>query len=420
VSTYLIFFGKSQDFTTCYYDRDSPIHDFNTVIKDFDLLESKIFTVDDLKNKEILSRYFFTAQGKSYCLLKLYSFAQAFSGNRIAGSIYGVGLLCDKAIDFSKKNTELLRVAKDNFAKLSLDGAKFKKSNFNEETDRIWKAIVLNSDGNLLDKIATSPLKINKSESQVSYFVKDLFSDAIKLNDRISNLDAVYFSEDLEHLKRTQNKWGKETFPIYWEQNNQFVSYKETVVDQKSKSVHNVPGNDYSKSQDTNLSKLRADLSEYQFINQNHQHVLKKLKGKQKFFAYVIYGLSCLLICLLLYVIFFSGDSEEKVEYQPDPISNFLTDDKTLDSGIVFLKSARYIYSFNVKKSRADSSKFHKQFQSVQNIAASKNILIDNINEIYLSKSDELRNTVSAEMEVDTLDQNSKKLEEEIQKNNSN
>ena len=250
--------------------------------------------------------------------------------------------------------------------------------------------------------------------------MKDLFSDAIKLNDRISNLDAVYFSEDLEHLKRTQNKWGKETFPIYWEQNNQFVSYKETVVDQKSKSVHNVPGNDYSKSQDTNLSKLRADLSEYQFINQNHQHVLKKLKGKQKFFAYVIYGLSCLLICLLLYVIFFSGDSEEKVEQQPDPISNFLTDDKTLDSGIVFLKSARYLYSFNVKKSRADSSKFHKQFQSVQNIAASKNILIDNINEIYLSKSDELRNTVSAEMEVDTLDQNSKKSEEEIQKNNSN
>ena len=280
MSTYLIFFGKSQDFTTCYYDRDSPIHDFNTVIKDFDLLESKIFTVDDLKNKEILSRYFFTAQRKSYCLLKLYSFAQAFSGNRIAGSIYGVGILCDKAIDFSKKNTELLRVAKDNFAKLSLDGAKFKKSNFKEETDRIWKAIVLNSDGNLFDKIATSPLKINKSESQVSYFVKDLFSDAIKLNDRISNLDAVYFSEDLEHLKRTQNKWGKETFPIYWEQNNQFVSYKETVVDQKSKSVHNVPGNDYSKSQDTNLSKLRADLSEYQFINQNHQHVLKKLKGR--------------------------------------------------------------------------------------------------------------------------------------------
>ena len=102
MSTYLIFFGKSQDFTTCYYDRDNPIHDFNSVIKDFDLLESKIFTVDDLKNKEILSRYFFTAQGKNYCLLKLYSFAQAYSGNRIAGSIYGVGLLSDKAIIFPK------------------------------------------------------------------------------------------------------------------------------------------------------------------------------------------------------------------------------------------------------------------------------------------------------------------------------
>jgi hypothetical protein len=435
MSTYIIFFGKSQDFTTCYYDRDNPIHEFNAVIKDFDLLESKIFTVDDFKNKEILSRYFFTAQGKSYCLLKLYSFAQAYSGNRIAGSIYGVGLLSDNAIHLSKNNLELLRVAKDNFAKLSLDGAKFNKSDFKEDTDRIWKAIVSNNDGNLLDKIATSPLRINGSGGQVSFFVKDLFSDAVKLNDRISNQDSVYLSEDLEHLKRTQNKWGKESFPIYWEQNNQFVPYKVPVIEPMPQSAPGVPSSDNSKSQVNDIAKLRADLSDSQYTNRNLQNDLEKLNDKHKLFTYIIYGLLGLLIFLLLYIIFFSGDSKKEVviqaptpkenlvqkqEQRPDPISIFLTDDKSVDSGIVFLKSVQFIYSFDVKKSAADSSKFHKQFQSVQNIAVTNKILIDNITEIYLSKSKELKNTVSSDSKPIMLDQRSKKseLEKKMQKPN--
>jgi hypothetical protein len=423
MSTYIIFFGKSQDFTTCYYDRDNPIHDFNPVIKDFDLLESKIFTVDDLKNKEILSRYFFTAQGKSYCLLKLYSFAQAYSGNRIAGSIYGVGLLSDKAINLSKNNLELLRVAKDNFAKLSLDGAKFNKSDFKDDTDRIWKAIISNNDGNLLDKIATSPLRINGSGGQVSFYVKDLFADAVKLNDRISNQDSVYLSEDLDHLKRTQNKWGKESFPIYWEQNNQFVPYKETVVDQKPQSVSSVPSSDNSKSQVNDIAKLSADLSDSQYINRNLQHDLEKLKDKHKLFTYIIYGLSCLIIFLILYIIFFLGDSKKEVVIQApptkenlvpnqeehlDPISIFLTDEKSVASGIIFLQSAQYIYSFDSKKSSADSSKFLKQFQTIQDIAVNKKILIDNITEVYLSKSEELKNTVSAETKPFILEQRAK------------
>ena len=54
-----------------------------------------------------------------------------------------------------------------------------------------------------------------------------------------------------------------------------------------------------------------------------------------------------------------------KENFVQAPISIFLTDEKSVDSGIVFLKSVQYIYSFDVKKSAADSSKFHKQFQSV-------------------------------------------------------
>ena len=108
MSMYLVFFGKSQDFTIRYYDHEQPIEDFDNIIKDFDLLESKVFTVDDIKNKEILSRYFFRIQNRNFCLLKLYSFAQAYNGNRIAGSIFGVGLLSENAIELNGANFDLI------------------------------------------------------------------------------------------------------------------------------------------------------------------------------------------------------------------------------------------------------------------------------------------------------------------------
>lgn len=424
MSTYIIFFGKSQDFTTCYYDRNNPIHDFNSIIKDFDLLESKIFTVDDIKNKEILSRYFFSAQGQNYCLLKLYSFAQAYSGNRIAGSIYGVGLLSDKTIHFSKNNLELLRVAKDNFAKLSLDGAKFNKSDFKDDTDRIWKAIVSNNNGNLLDKIDTSPVKINRSGGQVTFFVKGLFTDAVKLNDRISNEDSVYLSEDLDHLKRTQNKWGEDTFPIYWEQNNQYVPYKEPIVSQTVKPSINMTSHDTSKvSTGNDIIKLKTELADSQYNNRNLQQDLEILKNKQRVMIYVIYGLSCLILIMFLYIIFFSGDRKKEVviqsappkeeltqtiEQKADNISIFLTDRKSVDSGIVFLQSVQYIYSFNVNESASDSSKFHKQFLNIQITAQKNNILIDNINNIYLSKCDQLKSIKPVEQQRINPEQKSK------------
>ena len=436
MSTYIIFFGKSQDFTICYYERNNPIHDFNSVIKDFDLLESKIFTVDDIKNKEILSRDFFTAQGQNYCLLKLYSFAQAYSGNRIAGSIYGVGLLSDKAIHFSKNNLELLRVAKDNFAKLSLDGVKFNKSDFKDDTDRIWKAIVSNNNGNLLDKIDTSPLKINKSGGQVALFVKGLFADDVKLNDRVSNQDSVYLSEDLDHLKRTQNKWGKDAFPIYWEQNNQFVTYIEPVIEHKAQPQSTTPGKDVSIIAPINdIAKIRAELADSHYNNHNLKQDLEILKVKQRLFTYIIYGLSGLIILMFLYIIFFSGDRKKEVVIippppeeltkpvgkEPDHFSIFLTDNKAVDSGIVFLQSVQYIYSFNVKVSASDSSKFHKQFLNIQNKAQMNNIRIDNINNIYLSKCDKLKSMQPIEQKRINPVQKSENSERgKVQKKNPN
>jgi len=403
MGTYLVFFGKSQDFTIQFYDRNNHIDNFNNVIKDFDLLESKIFTVDDIKNKEILSRYCFTTQGKIFCLLKLYSFAQAFSGNRIAGSIYGVALLSDKLIDFTKNNLALLRAAKDNFAKLSLDGAKFNKSNFKENTDRIWKAIITNNNGNLLDSIDTSTLRINNSNGQVAFFVKSLFEDSIKLNSRISNQDIIYLSEDLEHLKRTQNKWGKDGFPVYWEQNNQYVIYKDPEVPKKQESAF--PNTDATRlSSNNDIGNLKAELEDQKYKNRNLNQDLEKIRYKKKNLTKIIYGLTVLIILLLLYIIFFSNTKKPVVVKPPKPIDStqppikksqnslsvFLSDSLSVESGLLFLNECVFIYSFNVNKSYADSLKFKNTFNAIQTEAKKRNFNIENIEREYTLKISEI------------------------------
>ena len=48
MKTYLFFFGKSQDFTFEVFDEFGKVNDFNKIIKDFDLLESEYFNIDDI------------------------------------------------------------------------------------------------------------------------------------------------------------------------------------------------------------------------------------------------------------------------------------------------------------------------------------------------------------------------------------
>lgn len=396
---YIAFFGKSQDFTTAFFDRTHPIEDFNSVIKDFDLLESKVFTVDDIQNKEILSRTYFTSQGRSYCLLKLYSFAQAYSGTRVAGSIYGVGLLAQQNIDITKANLDLLRAAKTNFAKLSLEGAKFNKSNFEDDATRIWKAIVSSNEGNLLDKVSVSNLKVNGSGAPVSFYVKDLFLDVIKLNDRISSQDTVYFSEDLEHLKRTQNRWGKDNFPIYVEQNNQYVLYKEPVVVQATATSN--PKDTPTNQGGSDLVKLRSELADSQYNNRQLEQSLLQAQKKQRLQVYVISGLIGLLVLLAVYLLFFTGPTKEVPKKLSDTVqavsvdntarvSSFLGDPVSLDSCIDFLNNVKYIYTFENKRQAGDSTKFSKKYHRLEEQANKYNIPISAVKEVYERKFNEL------------------------------
>ena len=229
MSTYIIFFGKSQDFNFVGYDEHERIDNFNKIISDFDLLESVYFSIDDINNKDTLSRYNFARAGKQYCLVKLYSFAQAIHGNRIEGSSMGVGILSDHFIDFSEYNLSILRAAKDKFSELSLSGLKFNKPTFSADTDKIWKGLVNSSNGNLISKIDTSrhAKSFENSNQPYGFYLKSLIIDAHKLDSRISKYDTVYLSEDLEHFERAQAQWGVDKFPIYHEKGDHFIEYKK-------------------------------------------------------------------------------------------------------------------------------------------------------------------------------------------------
>ena len=401
MSMYLVFFGKSQDFTIRYYDHEQPIEDFDNIIKDFDLLESKVFTVDDIKNKEILSRYFFRIQNRNFCLLKLYSFAQAYNGNRIAGSIFGVGLLSENAIELNGANFDLLRVAKDNFAKLSLDGAKFNKSNFSDDTDRIWRAIINSNKGNLLGKVVTKKIGQYNVDGPIAFYVKTLFNDAAKLNDRIASQDIVYFSEDLDHLKRTQAKWGEDNFSIFWEQNTQFVKYKEPLITPSESQKVNIqiPHNKEPLA-NTDISKLRTALSDSQYKNNYLLQDIEKLNGQLKKQKYTLYALSFITLLLLLYTIFRPSDKDKIVtttttqEIVPtnEPISIKIqaSEPNLIDTNRLFINGLQFIYSYDVQKQIKDTNYFYSTFKTLERMAIQYHYDLCNTEEAYRIKCSEI------------------------------
>lgn len=236
---YLIFFGKSQDFVFHAFDKHSYIANFNEVIKDFDELESKVFTVDDVSNKQMLSKYVFEKNGKMFSLLKLYSLAQAFDGSRIGGSIYGVGLLSENDVKISDVNLSILNSAKKSFAQLSLDGAKFKSSNFYAEAEKIWRALLNQNGVNYFDRIESERFeRISVNNKVKAFLVKDILKNPIELNGETENTNRLYFSDDFAHLKRTQARWGKDVFPIYLSENGRYTLYHEPIPVVKARTTN--------------------------------------------------------------------------------------------------------------------------------------------------------------------------------------
>jgi hypothetical protein len=307
--------------------------------------------------------------------MKLYGLGQAMSGSRIAGSIYGVGFLSDRAIDFSKENLDLLRAAKDNFAKLSLVGIKFNKSNFKSDTDRIWSAIVSSNNGNLLDKISTQDLKINENEEPIALCV-----------------DTVYFSEDLPHLKRTQQKWGKSFFTIYKEENGNFVQYQEEVVapvqPTKPENSENPPISEVRSEE----SKLQLELDDLKYTNESLEEDLQKIKKNQKRSSYLVYGLSALVFVLLVILFFFDRIFPPEVPPPPktvavvNPMDQILVDSTSREEMMNFLQAIQLIYSHDIKSTDLDSTDLIEKYEEVVVFSAKHKLNIDTVKKFLEQK----------------------------------
>ena len=212
MKTHLFFFGKSESFSFQAYDEEGLIPDYDFFIKDFDKLESSVFTVDKVDNGEILARYIFSHGGKYYSLLKLYSYAQAFFSYRVEGSIYGVAFLSEHDIQITSRNLKLLQSLKESFAKLSLNGLKFKYENFEKDTTRIWQGFRNQS---YFDKIDLgSVIQSGSSGDSVGIELSPLSEITLEISKIAAGRSAVYMSADRPHLERVKKKWDQ-YFDVY-------------------------------------------------------------------------------------------------------------------------------------------------------------------------------------------------------------
>lgn len=395
---YLAFFGSSEGFTSYIFDSQGIINDFKTSIEERGLLESSVFTTDATQNKEILARYIFKADGRAYSLLKLYSFAQAANISRIDGCTYGVAIISNGLVKITKSNLDLLRVAKDNFAKLSLNGLKFNKSDFKEDVSRIWNAIVNNNNGNLLENIQLDSLVINNNNaSPVSFFVKNLFSEAEKLNSKVNKQDVVYFSEDLNHLKRNQNKLGKDIFPIYFEQNNSYIKYVEPKAP-KPVGDQIINGENDGGDQIINdkIEKLTQESTKLKEELVKIGTSLEKLKVKNQKLRYIIYLLLIAILTQIIWFVFFSNKNDDKISVananlkdtvysnNKKPFDDFLVNNNLVDSALEILVSSNYILSFDIKKQIKDTSILKSHWISLSRRANFYQLDISSLNAYFI------------------------------------
>jgi hypothetical protein len=338
MANYLFFFGKSQDFTAYAFDQNDYIADFNSVIKNFDLLESQYFNIDEINNGEIIAKYIFNdANGKRYSLIKLYEFAQALDGNRIAGSSFGVALLSDVNLVIGPENYNILRAAKDNFSKLCIQNSKFTKSDFLADVHKIWKALANNEQGNLISAYKTTPFKSQQSEnSALGVLIND--PKQILNHAEVNALDygKIYYTTDLEHLKRAYNKWGN-LFKIYEFEQNKIVPYKEPkpIIESSSNSttVSSQPNSGPKSIDHLKIVDLESEIAYLKNTLKTNEQTVKKYK---------LMFVSALVLCFILMLSFLlrspakkSADIPpsapvQKIEYIDYNITSLLTNSDSL------------------------------------------------------------------------------------------
>ncbi len=143
MTNYLLFFGKSSEFTTYAFNEEGLVPDFDRkVFKDFDLLETRFLVNDQLDNKIALAKYNFDYVGRKFSMLKIYGCAMAANADRISGSSYGIAFISENDISLSKENINLLNTVRLKFNELAIENNRFIETSFLHCVEEIWSVFV--------------------------------------------------------------------------------------------------------------------------------------------------------------------------------------------------------------------------------------------------------------------------------------
>jgi hypothetical protein len=289
MSTYLLFFGKSQSFLIKAFDESGTLIDFDNIINEFDLLESKNIIIDQFDNKQILSKYTFQRNGTTFSMLKLYSHAQSREGARVEGSIYGVALLSVHDLYLSTLNIKFLLTAKKHFAEQCLSNLKFTITDFTDKVQLITNALITQL--TIFKKIQYSAeLKFDPEEKPPVAFFFENYENL--LQEKYSVLPVIrncmYFSEDFSHLLRCYNR-SLSKFDLYSKVDNNFIKYEPNII----KGPTNLLDNYESKINFQNNDKTKDELNElrkkYNYINSKTRK-LKTFITILSFFLFVSFS----------------------------------------------------------------------------------------------------------------------------------
>ena len=373
MNTYFLFFGKSQDFTFYAFDKNGLVPDFNAIIKHFDQLESLVFSVDEPDNKDIIAKYVFkTSKGKAYSLLKQYSCAQAFAGDRLSGSTYGVAILSDGDVQITDYNLRLLKSAKEKFATLSLSGLKFNKSDFLEDVKKIWRGISDHTNGNepsYFEKINISPDIPSLQRNDISaFYVPDLIEGSIEIGRMSTESNKIYITEDFNHLKRAYQKWGEMKFPVFHKVGNAYQQY----TDEKTGSKR--VGSSDLRDLHSEITILKDDMQ------QTRRGISRKLDDLSKEVMIWKFASIVLVITLMVYIAYpfifptFYSINDKKMSLIKDYV-----DSKDSNNNVIH-------DSIHVKKLVLVDSLSLKQILKVDSDSLMKNILEDSVAVLIVKK----------------------------------
>ena len=310
---YIAFFGKSQSFEFHAFDEEGIVNDFDSVIKDFELLESKWFTIDSTNNNTILSRYEFASNNKKYCLLKLYGFAQASGGVRVEGSTYGVAFLSQEPLLLSVNNVKLLTLLLKYFSDLCLTNSKFKKPDFKEDSYSIWKAFANQIGYSKIEK--GKYLSTLDNNIPIAFLLTDFEQVPVISESLLSKSSMLYFSTDIDHLKRTRERWDKK-FQFYLVNQQGTTLYSDPKVNantDKAKIINPLEDQEIS-NYDIRLVELEKEL-----INTRNNH--KKVNIRYKKLILLISVVTFVFI-VLYFSTFFKNEKQNIAITQPVVNSN--------------------------------------------------------------------------------------------------